>query len=338
MHLLEVKQLGVQFQTPDGVVSAVNGINFTLNRGETLGIVGESGSGKSQSMLAMKGLLAVNGQATGQVLYQGQDLISMPTKDLNRIRGNRVAMIFQDPMTSLNPYLTIERQMTEVLEFHKGMSRKAARAKAVQALDAVKMPEAARRITMYPHEFSGGMRQRVMIAMSLLCEPDVLIADEPTTALDVTVQAQILILMRELQRDFGTAIVMITHDLGVVAGLCDEVIVLYGGQVMEQASAEAIFYKPSHPYTAGLLAAVPRLEGGDAPMLAIPGAPPNMTKLPVGCPFTERCAMALPHCGALRPALTAAAHDADVLRACHLGIEDLTANLQRIKAEHGVAA
>lgn len=333
MHLLEVKQLGVQFQTPDGVVSAVNGINFTLNRGQTLGIVGESGSGKSQSMLAMMGLLAINGSATGQVLYQGQDLISLPTADLNKIRGNRVAMIFQDPMTSLNPYLTIERQMTEVLEFHKGMSRKDARVKAVQALDAVKMPEAARRITMYPHEFSGGMRQRVMIAMSLLCEPDVLIADEPTTALDVTVQAQILILMRELQRDFGTAIVMITHDLGVVAGLCDEVMVLYGGQVMEQASAEAIFYKPSHPYTAGLLAAVPRLEGGDAPMLAIPGAPPNMAKLPKGCPFTERCTMALPQCGTVRPNLVPAEHDVKVLRACHLGIEDVTMNLQRLKAQ-----
>ena len=333
MHLLEVKQLGVQFQTPDGVVSAVNGINFTLNRGQTLGIVGESGSGKSQSMLAMMGLLAINGSATGQVLYQGQDLISLPTADLNKIRGNRVAMIFQDPMTSLNPYLTIERQMTEVLEFHKGMSRKDARVKAVQALDAVKMPEAARRITMYPHEFSGGMRQRVMIAMSLLCEPDVLIADEPTTALDVTVQAQILILMRELQRDFGTAIVMITHDLGVVAGLCDEVMVLYGGQVMEQASAEAIFYKPSHPYTAGLLAAVPRLEGGDAPMLAIPGAPPNMAKLPKGCPFTERCTMALSQCGTVRPNLVPAEHDVKVLRACHLGIEDVTMNLQRLKAQ-----
>jgi oligopeptide transport system ATP-binding protein len=338
MHLLEVKQLGVQFQTPDGVVSAVNGINFTLDRGETLGIVGESGSGKSQSMLAMMGLLAINGNATGQVLYQGQDLISMPVADLNRIRGNRVAMIFQDPMTSLNPYLTVERQMTEVLEFHKGMSRKDARVKAIQALDAVKMPEAARRIMMYPHEFSGGMRQRVMIAMSLLCEPDVLIADEPTTALDVTVQAQILILMRELQRDFGTAIVMITHDLGVVAGLCDEVMVLYGGQVMEQGSAEAIFYKPSHPYTAGLLAAVPRLEGGDAPMLAIPGAPPNMAKLPAGCPFTERCVMALPQCGMVRPALAPAAHDEHVLRACHLNIEAVTHNLQRLKVEQGVAA
>ena len=338
MHLMEVKQLGVQFQTPDGVVSAVNGISFALERGQTLGIVGESGSGKSQSVLAIMGLLATNGRATGQVLYQGQDLISMPTPDLNRIRGNRVAMIFQDPMTSLNPYLTVERQMTEVLEFHKGLSRKDARTKAIQALDAVKMPEAARRIMMYPHEFSGGMRQRVMIAMSLLCEPDVLIADEPTTALDVTVQAQILILMRELQRDFGTAIVMITHDLGVVAGLCDQVMVLYGGQVMEQGSAEAIFYRPSHPYTAGLLAAVPRLEGGDAPMLAIPGAPPNMAKLPVGCPFTERCVMALPQCGSVRPAFSVAAHDASVLRACHLNIEDVARNLQRLKAQQGVAA
>ena len=337
-HLLDVQHLGVQFQTPDGLVSAVNGISFSLDKGQTLGIVGESGSGKSQSVLAMMGLLASNGRATGKVLYKGKDLIRMPTPELNQIRGNRVAMIFQDPMTSLNPYLTVERQMTEVLEFHKGMSRKEARLKAIQALDAVKMPEATRRIAMYPHEFSGGMRQRVMIAMALLCEPDVLIADEPTTALDVTVQAQILILMRELQRDFGTAIVMITHDLGVVAGLCDEVMVLYGGQVMEQGSAEAIFYRPSHPYTAGLLAAVPRLEDGDAPMLAIPGSPPNMAKLPKGCPFTERCAMALPQCGTVRPVFAAAAHDAAVQRACHLPLEEVTQNLLRLKAQQGVSA
>ena len=337
-HLLHVQQLGVQFQTPDGLVSAVNGINFSLDKGQTLGIVGESGSGKSQSVLAMMGLLATNGQATGKVLYQGKDLISMPTAELNQIRGNRIAMIFQDPMTSLNPYLTVERQMTEVLEFHKGMSRREARVKAIQALDAVKMPEATQRIAMYPHEFSGGMRQRVMIAMALLCEPDILIADEPTTALDVTVQAQILILMRELQRDFGTAIVLITHDLGVVAGLCDAVMVLYGGQVMEQASAESIFYRPSHPYTAGLLAAVPRLEDGDAPMLAIPGSPPNMAKLPKGCPFTERCAMALPQCDTVRPAFAAAAHDAAVQRACHLSLEEVTQNLIRLKAQQGVSA
>ena len=342
MSLIEVKKLGVQFNTPDGIINAVNGISFSLDRGQTLGIVGESGSGKSQSVLAMMGLLAPNGRATGEVLYQGKDLLSMPTPDLNRIRGNRVAMIFQDPMTSLNPYLTVERQMTEVLEFHKGMTRREAKVRAIQALDAVKMPEAARRVEMYPHEFSGGMRQRVMIAMALLCEPDVLVADEPTTALDVTVQAQILILMRELQRDFGTAIVMITHDLGVVAGLCDEVLVLYGGQVMEQGSAEAIFYRPSHPYTVGLLAAVPRMDDGDGPMLAIPGAPPNMARLPAGCPFTERCTMALPQCAGTRPVFAPAAHDANVQRACHLDLDTVTLNvsqnLQRLKNQQGAAA
>jgi oligopeptide transport system ATP-binding protein len=268
MSLIEVNNLGVQFQTQDGPVYAVNGINFALDRGQTLGIVGESGSGKSQSVLAMMGLLASNGKATGQALYQGRDLLAMKPAELNKIRGNRVAMIFQDPMTSLNPYLTVERQMTEVLQFHKGLDRKAARARSVQLLDAVKIPDAAGRITLYPHEFSGGMRQRVMIAMALLCEPEVLIADEPTTALDVTVQAQIIALLRELQRDFGTAIVMITHDLGVVAGLCDEVMVLYGGRVMEQGSADSIFYRASHPYTVGLLGAIPRLDAaqyGQAP-------------------------------------------------------------------------
>ena len=197
MALLEVNNLGVQFETPDGLVTAVNGINFSLERGQTLGIVGESGSGKSQSVLAMMGLLAVNGRASGQAKFNGQDLLSMQPKDLNKIRGNRVAMIFQDPMTSLNPYLTVERQMTEVLEFHKGLTRAQARAGALKALDAVKIPEAARRLGQYPHEFSGGMRQRVMIAMALLCEPDVLIADEPTTALDVTIQAQIISLLRD---------------------------------------------------------------------------------------------------------------------------------------------
>ncbi len=321
MALIEVKKLSVQFQTPDGVLTAVNDISFSLSRGQTLGIVGESGSGKSQTVLAMMGLLAINGAASGQALFDGQDLLTLPAPALNRIRGNRVAMIFQDPMTSLNPYLTVERQMTEVLEFHKGMTRAAARARSVQALDAVKIPEAARRLGMYPHEFSGGMRQRVMIAMALLCEPEVLIADEPTTALDVTVQAQIIALLRDLQRDFGTAIVMITHDLGVVAGLCDEVMVLYGGRVMEQGSAESIFYRPSHPYTVGLLGAIPRLHDGEQALLAIPGAPPNMARLPPGCPFSERCAMAQAHCVQVRPALERGQGSNDdqrgVQRACH---------------------
>jgi oligopeptide transport system ATP-binding protein len=321
MSLLEVKNLGVRFQTQDALIYAVNGINFSLERGQTLGIVGESGSGKSQSVLAMMGLLARNGATTGQALYKGEDLLTMKPAALNKIRGNRVAMIFQDPMTSLNPYLTVERQMTEVLQFHKGLDRKSARARSIELLDAVKIPEAASRITMYPHEFSGGMRQRVMIAMALLCEPEVLIADEPTTALDVTVQAQILALLRDLQRDFGTAIVMITHDLGVVAGLCDEVMVLYGGRVMEQGAADSIFYSASHPYTVGLLKAIPRLDATDAALVAIPGAPPNMARPPLGCPFNERCALASADCRETLPPLQAAADHPGVLRACHRSVQ-----------------
>ncbi len=323
MPLIEVNNLNVQFETPDGLVTAVNGISFALGRGQTLGIVGESGSGKSQAVLAMMGLLAINGRASGQALFDGQDLLSMPASALNQIRGNRVAMIFQDPMTSLNPYLTVERQMTEVLEFHKGMTRSQARLRCVQALEAVKIPEAARRIGMYPHEFSGGMRQRVMIAMALLCEPDVLIADEPTTALDVTVQAQIIALMRDLQRDHGTAIVMITHDLGVVAGLCDEVMVLYGGRVMEHGSAESIFYQPTHPYTVGLLGAIPRIEQGGGALVAIPGAPPNMARLPSGCPFSERCTLSEARCVNTRPALSPIDDRPDVHRACHKSVAEV---------------
>jgi oligopeptide transport system ATP-binding protein len=317
MALLEVTNLNVRFQTPEGWVTAVNGISFALDKGQTLGIVGESGSGKSQAVLAMMGLLAINGEASGEVHFEGQDLLHMPAPSLNKIRGNRVAMIFQDPMTSLNPYLTVERQMTEVLEFHRGMSRQQARLRSIQTLDAVKIPEASKRIGMYPHEFSGGMRQRVMIAMALLCEPDVLIADEPTTALDVTVQAQIIALMRDLQRDFGTAIIMITHDLGVVAGLCDQVMVLYGGRVMEQGNAQQLFKTATHPYTLGLLKAVPRMDRDDESLLAIPGAPPNMARLPAGCPFSERCTLVEPRCVSTRPALSAVAGRPEVLRACH---------------------
>jgi len=327
-QLLQVKDLDVRFQTNDGQVYAVNRLNFELGRGETLGIVGESGSGKSQTVLAMMGLLAKNGQASGQVLYQGQDLLSMPAPQLNRIRGNRVAMIFQDPMTSLNPYLTVERQMTEVLELHKSMTRKQAKTRAIELLEAVKIPDAARRIDMYPHEFSGGMRQRVMIAMALLCEPEVLIADEPTTALDVTVQAQILALLRDLQRDFGTAIVMITHDLGVVAGICDRVMVMYGGRVMEYAPANEIFYQPSHPYTIGLLGALPRLNSDSAELLSIPGNPPNMNNLPKGCPFSPRCQYATARCATELPALTSAGHPASVMRACHRPVEELATPAQ----------
>jgi oligopeptide transport system ATP-binding protein len=237
-------------------------------------------------------------------------------------------MIFQDPMTSLNPYLTVERQMTEVLELHKSMTRKQAKTRAIELLEAVKIPDAARRIDMYPHEFSGGMRQRVMIAMALLCEPEVLIADEPTTALDVTVQAQILALLRDLQRDFGTAIVMITHDLGVVAGICDRVMVMYGGRVMEYAPANEIFYQPSHPYTIGLLGALPRLNSDSAELLSIPGNPPNMNNLPKGCPFSPRCQYATARCATELPALTSAGHPASVMRACHRPVEELATPAQ----------
>jgi oligopeptide transport system ATP-binding protein len=322
MSLLDVKNLGVQFATQDGTVYAVNGLTFHLDKGKTLGIVGESGSGKSQAVLAMMGLLASNGQASGEVLYQGRDLLTLPTAELNRVRGNQMAMIFQDPMTSLNPYLTVERQMTEVLQFHKGMDRKSARQQSIRLLDAVKIPEATRRVDMYPHEFSGGMRQRVMIAMALLCEPELLLADEPTTALDVTVQAQILSLLRELQRDFGTAIIMITHDLGVVAGLCDEVLVLYGGRVMEQGPARHIFHTPSHPYTRGLLRAIPRMDSEDAHLLAIPGTPPNMARAPKGCPFAPRCAHARDLC-AQTPAPLMPVEGSSAMRACHLPVAEL---------------
>ena len=337
--LLQVKNLSVQFSTNDGAVYAVNGLNFELGRGETLGIVGESGSGKSQSVLAMMGLLAKNGKASGQVLYKGQDVLTMPDADLNKIRGNRMSMIFQDPMTSLNPYLTVERQMTEVLELHKNMTRQQAKKRAIELLEAVKIPDAARRVSMYPHEFSGGMRQRVMIAMALLCEPEVLIADEPTTALDVTVQAQILTLLRDLQRDFGTAIVMITHDLGVVAGICDRVMVMYGGRVMEYAPAQELFYRPTHPYTIGLLGALPRLDIDAAELVSIPGNPPNMNDLPTGCPFSARCVYVLPRCASDLPPLIAAeapvpdSPAGSVLRACHKSVSELRAASQSVATQ-----
>jgi oligopeptide transport system ATP-binding protein len=323
--VLEVRDLSVQFSTNDGRVYAVNHVDFTLGRGQTLGIVGESGSGKSQTMLAMMGLLARNGTATGQVLHHGRDLLGLPAAELNAVRGDRVAMIFQDPMTSLNPYLSVERQMTEVLELHRGLARREARARAIQALDAVKIPDAKRRIDFYPHEFSGGMRQRVMIAMALLCEPEVLIADEPTTALDATVQAQITQLLRELQRDHGTAIVMITHDLGVVAGLCDDVMVMYGGRVMEHASADDIFHRPSHPYTRGLLAALPRLDAGAGALVSIPGNPPNMNALPPGCPFSARCRFVEERCFTTVPLLQRLTPGSPTLRACHRPVAELDA-------------
>ena len=329
--LLQVQNLQVQFATNDGPVYAVNGLSFALQQGETLGIVGESGSGKSQTALAIMGLLARNGRATGSIDYQGRNLLALSERQLKAVRGSQIAMAFQDPMTALNPYLTVERQMTETLQLHKGMDRKAARASAIRMLDAVKIPAAASRIGMYPHEFSGGMRQRVMLAMALLCEPAILLADEPTTALDVTVQAQVLALLRELQKDMGIAILLITHDLGVIAGLCDQVLVMYGGRVMEQGSAAHIFHHASHPYTRGLLGAIARIDCQGGPLLPIPGSPPQMAQLPTGCPFAPRCAWADGLCDSQVPALQdiAQARSEQALRyparrACHRPVELLT--------------
>ncbi|MFQ5972803.1 MAG: ABC transporter ATP-binding protein [Alphaproteobacteria bacterium] len=316
--VLEVRDLVTRFATPEGEVCAVNDVSFTVVEGETVGIVGESGSGKSQVFMSVMGLLAANGWASGQVKYRGRDILGIPRQQLNRIRGSRISMIFQDPMTSLNPYLKVSKQLTEVLVQHKGMGEGEAMRRSVEMLDLVGIPEARRRITMYPHEFSGGMRQRVMIAMALLCEPDLLIADEPTTALDVTVQAQIIDLMRDLKTELNTAIVIITHDLGVIAGLSDRVMVMYAGQFVERGTVRDIFYDPQHPYTEGLLKSMPRIDEEDVEeeLTSIPGQPPNLQNLPGGCSFRPRCPYAFDRCEAEEPSLARFA--AARAKACHL--------------------
>ena len=320
MSLLEVSNLKVRFETADGEVNAVNNVNFSLDEGKILAIVGESGSGKSQTVFAMTGLLDHNGSATGSVKFQGEEILNLSNKQLNKIRAEKIAMIFQDPMTSLNHYVRVSDQMTEVLVHHQGLSKSDALKQSISMLDAVRIPDASNRIRMYPHEFSGGMRQRVMIAMSLLCRPKLLIADEPTTALDVTVQAQIIQLLADLQKDFGMSIILITHDLGVVAGNSDDMLVMYGGEIMEIGKTESLYSKPTHPYTQGLMSAVPRLNDSEERLITIPGNPPNMMKPPEGCPFSPRCNYSNDKCSNVSPILSCVDKSGHY-RACHVEVE-----------------
>ncbi len=294
--LLRVENLRVEFKTDDGLVQAVNDVSFDLFPGETLGIVGESGSGKSVTNLAIMGLVPrpPGRVVAGRALYHGKDLLQLPERELSDLRGKKIAMIFQDPMTALNPFLTIAEQLTEVTQLHLGYSHQQAISHAITMLEKVGIPGAAQRLWDYPHQFSGGMQQRVMIAMALSCKPDILIADEPTTALDVTIQAQILELLRNLQTELNMSVILITHDLGVVAQVCHRVIVMYAGRIVEEATANSLFADPRHPYTLGLMQSAPRLDHARAERLhAIEGQPPDMTQLPAGCAFAPRCPFAV---------------------------------------------
>jgi oligopeptide transport system ATP-binding protein len=306
--ILDVRGLKTQFFTQDGVVNAVNGISYTVDEGETVGIVGESGCGKSVSVLSVMRLIPQPpGKITaGQVLFESRDLLKVNEDEMRQVRGNKISMVFQDPMTSLNPVLTISRQMTEGMELHLGLDNQQARARAIELLEMVNIPKAKDRIDDYPHQFSGGMRQRVMIAMGLSCNPQLLIADEPTTALDVTIQAQILDLVRDLKQRIGMAIIWITHDLGIVAGLADRVLVMYAGYIIESAPVKEIYGDPRHPYTLGLLGSIPRLDAEKkAKLTPIEGLPPDLIEPPPGCPFAPRCRFAIEKCLEENPRLEA---------------------------------
>ena len=303
--LLEVRDLRVSFRTEDGIVQAVDGVSFTLHRGEVLGIVGESGSGKSVTMMTVMRLINdPNAVFEGEVLYKGRDLMKVSQAEMRDVRGAEIAMIFQDPMTSLNPVYTVGWQIVEQLQAHEGISRRPAQSRSIELLRAVGIPNAETRINDYPHQFSGGMRQRVMIAMGLSCNPDLLIADEPTTALDVTIQAQILELIKRLRREFDSAVVLITHDMGVIADVADRVNVMYAGRVVEHGQKSQVFYDPQHPYTWGLLGSIPRLDRPRSRRLpTIAGQPPSMLALPSGCRFRPRCAYAFDRCATEDPML-----------------------------------
>ena len=320
MAQLEIRDLATHFFTQEGVVKAVDGINYELEEGEVLGVVGESGCGKSVSALSIMRLVANPPGRTvrGEVVFEGEDLLLMDDAEMRGVRGNKIAMVFQEPMTSLNPVLTIGRQLTETLELHLGMSKDQSRARAAELLQLVGIPDAESRLKDYPHQFSGGMRQRVMIAMALSCNPRLIIADEPTTALDVTIQAQILELMQDLAAQFGTAMIIITHNLGVVARYAHRVIVMYAGKIIETGDSREIYHNPRHPYTMGLLASVPRLDESERARLeAIEGLPPNLVNMPAGCSFAPRCRFAIEQCLEEEPMLadTGEGHTAACWRA-----------------------
>ncbi|GHF60328.1 ABC transporter ATP-binding protein [Streptomyces mashuensis] len=321
--LLDVRDLHVEFHTRDGVAKAVNGVSYTVEAGRTLAVLGESGSGKSVTAQAVMGILDTPpGRITaGQVLFRGQDLLTMGEEHRRRLRGAKLAMIFQDALSALNPVMTVGAQLGEMYEVHQGMSRSDARARAVQLMDRVRIPAAKQRAGDYPHQFSGGMRQRIMIAMAVALEPDLIIADEPTTALDVTVQAQVMDLLAELRREYATGLVLITHDLGVVADVADHIAVMYAGRVMESAPVAELYARPAHPYTRGLLDSIPRLDRKGRELYAIKGLPPSLTAVPPGCPFNPRCPMAQDICRTDRPPL----HPAGPGRvsACHFWKETL---------------
>jgi oligopeptide/dipeptide ABC transporter ATP-binding protein len=319
--VLEVRDLTVEFPTDDGIVHAVRGVSFTLEPGDVLGIVGESGSGKSVTSLAVMGLLPRSARVRGEVRFRGHNLLRLGEKELTRFRGKHISMIFQDPMTSLNPVYTVGWQLQEAILAHQDTSKEQAWRRAVELLELVGIPNARDRASSYPHEFSGGMRQRAVIAMAMTNDPDVIIADEPTTALDVTIQAQVLDTLRRVQENTSAAIILITHDLGVVAGMADEVLVMYAGKPVEVGPTDAIYYDPRMPYTLGLLGSLPRLDAkGSEPLTPIRGAPPSLINLPPGCPFSPRCPMSRAYCDEEEPALRPVA-GADHVAACHYAEE-----------------
>ncbi|MET0187398.1 MAG: ABC transporter ATP-binding protein [Pseudonocardia sediminis] len=313
--VLEVSGLNVTFPGSDGAVRAVRGVDYALRRGEILGIVGESGSGKSVTSMAVMGLLPRTATVTGSITFDGQDLLTLSEQQLNGIRGDRIAMIFQDPMTSLNPVYTVGAQIAEAVRAHRDVTKAQALERAVELLRTVRIPNPEQRVSSYPHELSGGMRQRVVIAIAMANDPDVIIADEPTTALDVTVQAQILDALKAAQAETGAAMVLITHDLGVIAGQADRVMVMYAGKLVEVGSVEDIFYTPRMPYTLGLLGSLPRLDQQAERLTPIPGSPPSVVNMPPGCPFSPRCPLSTPECDETEPVLESVGDDHRA--ACH---------------------